>query len=588
MEIAIVIGLLLLAVALFATEKIPVDIVTVFLLIVLVVSGILTSKEAFAPFASDFIVMLASIFVITYAIETSGVLDSLADIVSRKTTSGDGKLSLWTMPFTGFISTFMNNTTVTALLIPPLLSLARKSRTSPSKVLMPMAFASIVGGTCSLIGTSTNIAVSGYLAREGYVQLSIFSITPIGLVLMALFMVYMIFIGRHLLPDRQSDQLTERYQVREYMSEVKILPDSNLIGQRVYDSSLASSGFRILGIIRESHKFYPGPNAVFFAGDVVLVTGNIKDLLAVKDKNGIDILADVLEKFYSNDNKDPLQLREVLIPANSTLTGKSVKSADFRRRYGLAVVAINRASETLTDKIGSIELQVGDVLLVQGTADRLADFHDEHNLILMGEHEVNPNRVRKGWLAIGIFLVAVVLSSFKIIPTDIAFLGAALSTVVFRIIKPGEVYGNIDWRLLVLIGGMSAFGTAMKNSGADVFISDFFISIFKGLGPGGIMLGFMIITVLLTQPMSNAAAALVVLPIALQSAESLQVNPVTFGVAVMLSASVSVMTPFEPSCILIYSPGKYRFADFMRVGGGLTLILVVAIYFLVPMFWPLQ
>ncbi|MEK7254474.1 MAG: SLC13 family permease, partial [Bacteroidota bacterium] len=340
--------------------------------------------------------------------------------------------------------------------------------------------------------------------------------------------------------------------------------------------------------IRESHKFYPGPNAVFFAGDVVLVTGNIKDLLAVKDKNGIDILADVLEKFYSNDNKDPLQLREVLIPANSTLTGKSVKSADFRRRYGLAVVAINRASETLTDKIGSIELQVGDVLLVQGTADRLADFHDEHNLILMGEHEVNPNRVRKGWLAIGIFLVAVVLSSFKIIPTDIAFLGAALSTVVFRIIKPGEVYGNIDWRLLVLIGGMSAFGTAMKNSGADVFISDFFISIFKGLGPGGIMLGFMIITVLLTQPMSNAAAALVVLPIALQSAESLQVNPVTFGVAVMLSASVSVMTPFEPSCILIYSPGKYRFADFMRVGGGLTLILVVAIYFLVPMFWTLQ
>jgi len=587
-EIAIVIGLLVLAVVLFSTEKFSVDVVTVFMLIVLVLTGIIDSKEAFAAFSSDFIVMLAAIFVLTSAIETSGVMDVLSDSVSKTRAAKLVGVLLWIMPFTAFLSAFMNNTTLTALLIPPLLSIARKSNINPSKLLMPMAFANIVGGNWTIIGTSTNIAVSGYLAKEGFGQLGIFSIMPIGLIMSGVYMVYMIAIGRFLLPDRAPGKLLEDYKVREYMSEVKILTGSGLVGQKVYESSLANSGFRILGIIRNEHKFYPGWNSTFQEDDLVLVNGNVKDLLAVKEKSGIDIRADTLDVFYSAASKDSMQLSEVLIPAKSRLIGNTVKATKFREHYGLVVVAIHRSGLNLTQKIGSVRLQVGDMLLVQGTAEKIADFHDQHNLLLLDDYQINPNRVRKGIITMVLFVLAVVLGSLEIIPLDIAFLSAALGTVLLKVIKPEEAYLNIDWRLLVLIAGMTAFGTAMKNSGADLWISNGFISVFDRFGPTGIMLGFMIITVLLTQPMSNAAAALVVLPVALQSAASLKVNPVTFAIAVMLSASISIITPFEPSCILIYGPGKYKFIDFIRVGGLLTLILMAVIFFLVPVFWPLS
>jgi len=384
-----------------------------------------------------------------------------------------------------------------------------------------------------------------------------------------------------------SEELKDTYKMREYMSEVKILPGSGLIGKRVYDSALTNSGFRILSIIRDKQKFYPGWNSVFLENDIALVNGNVKDLLAVKEKSGIEIAADTLDVFYGADKNDLMQLSEVVIPANSGLAGKTVKAIDFRNRYSLVVVAIKREGENLTQKIGSVRLQVGDMLLVQGTAQKLADFHDQHNLVLLGEHEINPLRVRKGYITIALFLAAVIAGALEIIPVEIAFLGAALGAGILRIIKPEEAYANIDWRMLVLIAGMTAFGTAMKNSGADVFISKGFVSLFQSFGPQAVMLGFMLVTVLLTQPMSNAAAALVVLPVALKSAESLDVNPMTFGVAIMLSASVSIITPFEPSCLLVYGPGKYKFMDFIKVGGLLTLILLAVIFFMVPLFWPM-
>lgn len=592
MEIGLVIGLLALAIVLFATEKISVDIVTIFLLIILVLTGIITTKEAFAAFSSDFIIMLASIFVITAAIERSGVMDLLSEYISRTKTAQALGVVFWMMPFTAFLSAFMNNTSLTALLIPPLLSIAKRSGVSASKLLMPMAFANIVGGTCTIIGTSTNIAVNGYLAEHGFDTLNLFDIAPIGLVMLACFMVYMLTIGRLLLPDRVTEKLTDSFKVREYMSEVKVLENSILIGQNVFHSTLANTGFSILGIIRGNRKFYPGRNSTFKEDDLVLVKGNIESLISLKAKNGIDIMADTLEVFYDEDeesvNHDPIRLVEVLIPGNSELVGKTVKSSDFRNRYGLVVVAIHRAGKRFSQKIGSTTLQVGDVLLVQGPAEKISDFHDQQNLVFLKEQALNPSRVKKGFMAIGLFIVAILLSSFDILSLEIAFLSAALGTVLLNITTPEEAYHHINWKMLVLIAGMSAFATAMTNSGADVFISQHFISLFDGLGPMGIMAGFMIITVLLTQPMSNAAAALVVLPVAMTTAQSMNVNPVTFAVAIMLSASISIITPFEPSCILIYAPGKYRFFDFIKVGGLLTLILMAVIFFMVPMFWPLH
>ncbi len=315
------------------------------------------------------------------------------------------------------------------------------------------------------------------------------------------------------------------------------------------------------------------------------MNGNIKDLMAVREKNGIDIVADTLQA--DDINVKDQKLFEVIIPANSKLVGSTVKAVGFRQRYGMVVVAISRSEQTITQKIGTVTLEVGDLLLVQASPDNFKDFHDNHNLIVLDEHTHNPNRLRKGYITIGLFILAVILSSFELVPLSVAFLVVAILTVILKIVDASKVYESIDWRLLILIGGMSAFGIAMVNSGADTFLSSFIVDIFEPLGPRGVLIGFMVLTVLLTQPMSNAAAALVVLPIALQTATLFHVNPVTFAMAIMLSASVSLATPFEPSCIMVYGPGKYKFFDFVKVGGLLTFILMIVIFFGVQMYWPL-
>lgn len=586
MQIAITLGLLVLAIALFITEKLSVDIVTLILLVILITTGIITPAEAFSSFGNEFIVILASIFIITKAIEESGVLDELSSRIARTKPAKLGGILLWLMPFSSFLSAFMNNTTVTALLIPPVLSLSKKSNLPVSKVLMPLAFASVVGGTCTLIGTSTNVAVSAYLSEHKIAEIGMFDFVELGLILTAISFVYMITVGKWMLPVREEKELVDYYDVREYLSEIKILENSPLIGQSAIDSDLHKVGFKVISVIRNKRKLYWLNEREFAKDDIILVTGNIKELLAVKEKNGIDIMADTIQD-DSTDIKDQ-KLFEVLIPANSTLTGTTVKDVKFRQRYGLVVVAIHRSEKRITQKIGAVKLEVGDLLLVQGQQDSFRDFHDHHNLIVLDEHTHNPNRLKKGYMTIALFVIAVIVSSFNLVPLSVAFLIAGIATVLLNIVPAENVYQSIDWRMLVLIGGMSAFGIAMVNSGADKFLSSLIVDWCRPLGSSGVMLGFMVLTVLLTQPMSNAAAALVVLPIAIQTAALFNVSPVTYAMAIMLSASVSLATPFEPSCIMVYGPGKYKFFDFVKVGGVLTFILMLVIFFGVQMYWPLQ
>lgn len=585
MEIVIVLGLLVLAIVLFSTERIGVDVVTVGLLVILVVTGILNAQEAFAAFGSEFIIILASIFVVNSAIEGSGVLDVLADRISRTKVARVTGLLLWIFPFTALLSAFMNNTTVTALMVAPVLALAKRSSIVPSRILMAVAFASIVGGTCTLIGTSTNVAVSAYLTDHGIATLGMFDFLYIGVVLVGVTFVYMLTIGRWLLPERIDKTAGTAAPERTYTSEIRVKPGSGLIGTPVGQSELVRLGFAVVALVRDGRQRFQWKELTYQAGDVVLVRGHLEQLMAVKERTGIDIMADELMGYDAA--KVPLKLIEVLIPANSGLVGRTVKEARLMQNYGMAVVAVHRAEKDLTEMIGRISLEVGDVLLVEGSADDLRDFHDQHNLVLLADFTPAPRRVRMGLATLGIFILAVVLGTLELVPLSVAFAGAALLTVLFGITTTERAYASIDWRLLVLIGGMSAFGTAMSNSGTDVYLSDAIISWCGGLGAPGVLAGFMVLTMLLTQPMSNAAAALVVLPVALKAAASLHVDPVTFAVAVMLSASISLVTPFEPSCILVYGPGRYRFFDFVRVGGLITLPLLAIIFFLVQWRWPL-
>ncbi len=584
MEIALVLGLLLLAIVLFATEIVSVDVVTIFLLISLSLLGILTPEEAFEGFSSDFIIILASIFVMVGALKKTGVIDTFISRVINVKKQSPTLLTIIIMLFASLTSAFMNNTTITALMLNPTIGLAKLSGLAPSKVLMPLAFASILGGTCTLIGTSTNVAVSGYIAQQGLERIGMFDIAPIGFILLGVGILFMITIGKKMLPVNSKEDLEEDYAVRKYLSEAVILENSPMVGQKMIESEIAKMGFSIISIIRNKTKFIPNRYTRLSLGDTLIIKGDIDELLKIKDIPGVEIKADLLD---FNTKDDELHLAELMVLGRSDVIRNTVEKLNFRQRYGISILAIFRKGKTISDKIGKLRLQIGDLILVQGNKESIDLIRTEINdFIILEDYKPNLNLRKKGILTLSFFLLSIILGTTGIMPLAIAFLFGAFLTVAFRCINANEIYEDIDWRLLVLIGGMSAFGIAMTKTGADEFVADFIIQIFRPMGSYGILGGFILLTVLLTQPLSNAAAALVVLPIGLQTAAQLEVNPITFAIGIMMAASVSLLTPFEPSCILVYGPGKYKFFDFVKIGGLLTLILMVILLITIPIFFP--
>ncbi|HYF34204.1 MAG TPA: SLC13 family permease [Prosthecobacter sp.] len=588
MEPAIVIGLLIIAVVLFATEKISVDLVTLGLLCVLVLTGTLSVSEAFAGFGNEVIVMLGAIFVIGAALRETGILDMLGNLLSRRIGNQPPTITTGLMTGVAAISAFMNNTTVVAMFLGPVIGLARRLRLPASRLLMPLAFASILGGTCTLIGTSTNVAVSGALKKMGMPEIGMFELLPIGLVILVAGILYMTFVGQHLVPVRDRADSDSDLPIREYMAEIVVLAGSPLIGQKPYESDFSVLEFQVLKVRRGGEEVGMGPVFTLQEGDVVLIAGKVQNLIKIKKIEGIDIKADVSLRQSGAETNDQVSLAEVVLTPRSSLVGQTLRHSNFRRRSGLSVLALLRGDRTLNDKMADVALAAGDLLLVQGSYDRLRTFEENSEMVVITEHEFSPSTKRRGIAVFVIFALAVLASGFGLAPPAITFLLAALAALALRSITLDMAYENIDWRLLILIGGMTSFGTAMVNSGADKVLAESISGSLQPLGAHGVLAGFCLLTVLLTQPMSNAAAALVVLPIAVQAALALGVNPRSFGIGVMLSASVSVLTPFEPSCILVFGPGKYRFGDFIKVGGGLTVAALAIIVFLVPVIWPLK
>jgi di/tricarboxylate transporter len=586
LSIAFVLLLLVIAVALFATERISVDIVTFLLLIALVVSGILAPKEAFEGFSNDIIIILGAIFVISGALQETGVLDLLGARILKLAGTNPNRLLFLLMSSTAGVSAFMNNTTVTAMFLPPTIGVARRAKLSASKLLMPLAFASILGGTCTLIGTSTNVAVSGYIKKAGLPELGMFEITPMGLIIVVVGIAYMMLIGKRLLPEHQQASLTADYAMREYVSEIIVLPNSPLVGQDSFDSDLNVLEFQILKIIRGAMEILPGRGVRLAEGDTLLVEGKADTLMKVKKIEGIEIKPEF--KLGDLDlQTEQMRIAEVLLTPQSEIQGRTLKDANFRQHLGVTVLAIFRHGQSLREQVSDTILRVGDLLLVQGEEARINALRGQPGLSLLGEVSEPLYHPRKGLLTIIFFGAAVIIGGLGLVPLSIAFLSAAVLTILLRCISVERAYEFVDWRLLVLIGGMTAFGTAMDKTGAASYLAGVVVNWFAPFGVLAILGGFFVLTIVLTQPMSNAAAALVVLPVALSAAHQLGANERTFAIGIMLAASVSFITPFEPSCILVYGPGKYRFIDFVKVGLGLTAVLTITVLLLLQIFWSL-
>ncbi len=586
--IFLVLALLVAAVVVFSFEWLPVDVTTLLLLVVLVLSGTLTFAEAFAGFASEIIVILASIFVLTGALMKTGVVDALGGLIhQRRRRQPRGASSLCVMGVTCGVSAFINNTTTTAVALPAVLGVCRRSKVSPSQVLIPLAFASILGGTCTLIGTSTNVAASGYLLETGLAPFTLFEFLPVGLTMVVAGTGFLFLFAHRLLPDHREASYTEEYEINEYLSEIVVPPGSPLAGKAIRDAGLAELGLTVLSILRGGVRLYPDPDRRLAEGDVLIVQASREGLLKVKETAGVEIRPDL--KLGDQDLiGDALKIVEAILMPQSALIGRTIKEMDFRARFGVTVLAIYRRGHALARKLTEVPLEVGDVLLLQGRPESFKAIATGRDLWVLQETEHIPARRRKGLYVAGLFVAAIVAAGLELIPLPIAFLTAALGVLLLRLITPEEAYGAVDWRLLILIAGMTAFGGAMQKTGAAEYLAGLVVDWAAPLGIYVVMAGFAVLTMLLTQPMSNAAAALVVLPVALSAAGRLDVDPRSFAVLVTLAASLSFITPFEPSCLLVYGPGRYRFADFVRTGAPLTLIALVLLLLLVPMIWPLR
>ncbi len=592
LSIAIVLILLLAAVVLFATERIPVDVVGLILVIGLVVTGVLTVQEGVSGFGDNIIITIAGLFVLTGGLVKTGLVDLIGRRLYRIAGNNEFLLVFLIMIVATISSTFMNNTTAAAMLVPFVMGLADRAGIAPSKLLMPLAFGTIMGGSCLLIGTSTNLAVSGALQRYGMEPFSMFELTPVGGIVAVLGIVYMMFIGRRMLPDRGGEaSLTEQYSIREYVSEVIVLPKSSLIGKTLAEADInVELNLSVLGIIRgKEQRIGPSPDETIESGDLLIVEGRIANILNVKAEAGLEIKPD----FKLNDRdlqSEDVELFEVLVLRDSRFNGLNLKALNFRQNYNMTVLAINRHGETFFEKISGVELKFGDVLLVQGSRRMIEPLVAGRELMLLEDVSASTMRTEKRRWAIAAFALFLTLSLSGTVtgiqvPLAIAVLFGVLLLLATKTVRYTEIYSLIDFRLLVLIACMMSFGTAMEKTMTDKYLADLIVVYFEQFGSTAVLAGFFVLTCLLTQPMSNQAAALVVLPVALKTAVLLGLNPRTFAVTITYAASFSFMTPLEPACVLVYTPGRYKFMDFVKIGTILTIIVAAVTLTLVPIFW---
>lgn len=589
-EIGFLLILIVAAGICFAFNWASPDVVGLGLLLTLVVVQVIPARSALAGFGSDSVVLILGLLILTAALLKTGVMEIIGRMLMRLTVNRPHMLLIVIMVAASTLSAFISNTASTAFFLPIVMGVAASTKTSPSKLLMPLAFCSILSSSVTLISTSSNLVVSGLMTAAGLAPMRMFELAPVGVPIAIAGLLYMYFIGRRLIPDRTPPApLIERFGVGPYLTEILIEADSPLVGKSLEDAGLARKlDLHVLRVLRASGEhLVPPPNLRLRAGDVISVEGATHDILRIKSTKGISIKSDVQLSDPNLEGSDTALMEVILLPG-SNLVGRTLKESGFRHRYGLHVLAMNRSGENVIQKISEVPLRMGDVLLIQGDKRNIAALADDRAFRVLGLVEGNGVNTGKALLTITICLVSFGLGISEIVSLPIAVLLGAFAAFVTRCITPEDAYREVDWRTIILIACMLSLGVAMETTGTAHFVAGLIVEFGSEFGSRFLLGSFFVLTVLLTQPMSNQAAAAVILPIAIRTALELGENPRAFAMMVAVAASCSYLTPLEPSCLMVYGPGRYRFADFLKVGLLLTVIIFTIAMFLVPRVWTLR
>lgn len=587
-DIAICLSILAGAVLLFAWDRVPADVIALGVMLAVIGTGLLPPDKAFAGFSSDTVMMILGLLVMLAALIQTGVVEITGRYIFDLAGRNPAIFLPVIMVSVAAVSAFMSNTAATAFFVPLVIAYAAKIGASPSRFLLPLAFASILASSVTLISTSTNLVVSDLLTRYQQPPMGMFELAPVGIPIAIIGILYMWVIGVRLIPQREDQKAESKIGERKYQADVIVAEKGPLIGKSLKQARIiGDSALNVVKLIRGKETLRGAKTLAELklnAGDELVIEGLRAELLKIKSIKGLNFKADV-HLADPDEEKDETTIVEGVLLPRSPLIGRSLRGLEFKERYGLQVLAIHRAGR-VPRTISSARLRMGDVLLLQGRPDDVKAL-ERGNLfnIFGGVAEARLNRSRAP-LAAAIFALAIAAATFKLIALPVAVLGGAFLMLLTRCLSPEEAYRQVEWKALILIGALLSLGAAMEASGAGKYLAQQLIGVLGTDNHYALLTCFFVLTVALTQPMSNQAAALVVLPIAMQTGLQLQGDPRAFGMMVAVAASCSYLTPLEPACLLVYGPGKYRFSDFFKVGAPLTVLVYAIAILLVPRVWP--
>jgi di/tricarboxylate transporter len=582
MSIVITLSIVVIALVLFIVEKCPADITALGVMVALILSKQVTPEQGIAGFSNPATITVMAMFILSAGVAKTGVLQQASSWLlqwgGKQLTRQIIALGLIVGPMSGLI----NNTAVVSVFLPVVEDFCQQHRISPSKLMMPLSFATILGGMITVVGTSTSVLASGLSAELGFGAFSLFQFTGLGIITFVIGLVYMAIATPLMMPDRRVDGrgLSQKYGMKDYVSEVVITPRSSLVGKSLKGSQLQRRfDVDVLEIIRNNTHFpQPLADKKMAVGDILLARGGKQDLLKIRESEGLEILPDVQfgHKSWQGDMSEEEGIAEALVIANSNLVGSTLKDLRFRQRYNVTVLAIRRGQELVRDRMGKVPLRFGDLLLVQGPKQSLVGMQTSRDLLLLEQRDVETLRTGKTFIAISIGLAVVAVAAFTDYPILVSALAGVVAMLLTGCLKPGELYQAVRWDVIFLLACLIPMGTAMQNSGATEWIANQLVTMSGSLSSYWMLTFIYVLTVLLTAVLSNNASVILLLPIGVQVASAIGLSPLTVIFVITFAASNSFMTPIGyQTNTMVYGAGGYRFLDFLKVGGPLSLIMTI-------------
>jgi di/tricarboxylate transporter len=585
----IIFGTLLLTLVLFITGRWRYDVVALLALLIITLTGLIPAKEAFTGFSNAAVITVAAVLVLSRGLQNSGIVDIIGDWLSNI----KGGIIIQLTALTGIVailSAFMNNVGALALLLPVVLQIAQKKKISASYLLMPVAFASLLGGMTTLIGTPPNIITASFREQTGAPPFSMFDFSPVGVGITLAGLVFIVLIGWRMIPVRKSNSSPEGlFDIDNYITEVKIPEDSRIAGKRLYEiGEFSKAEAVVVGLVRsDQRRMEPSAHRKMRADDILIVSADVENIKKLVESLGLELVGDKSIQQHDLDSDDVTTMEAVVMP-NSVMLGGTSRTLNLRGTYGVNLLAISRQGKSLRTGLNNTRFRNGDVLLIQSHAGRLKEVVERLGCLPLAQRNLRIGQPKgQMFLALGIFISALTLSALGFVPVQIAFTAAVVLMVITKIINLRDAYESVDWPIIILLGAMIPVGAALETTGGAQRIADAILQVSSQLPPVYALTILLVATMFLSDLVNNAAAVVLMAPIGIKIAQGMSASVDPFLIAISIGASCAFLTPIgHQSNTLVMGPGGYRFGDYWRMGLVLEVIVVVVAIPLILITWP--